>query len=154
MTPLFRARYEVSFLLISLTIGVLITFSAQNLPEPNFEPLGPAAFPGVIAVATLVLSAIKIIQIFVRQPSIKEDDLEETRFSRSLTMLMIFVGFVSMVVFSNWPLWLPISLFLLASTLYLKKTKKVLHIIIQCFVILAFSMVIDLITTQILYLDI
>jgi len=153
MTSLFRIRYEISFLIISLMIGILVFSSSRKLPAPTFEPMGSAAFPSAIATVTLVLVIVKFLQLFLTLPALQEKEEEDSRFSRSLSMLLLFAAFVAMVGFFNVPLWASSSLFLTAATIFLKKTTSIVPLTIQLLVIVIFSLLLDYTATQILYLD-
>lgn len=153
MTSLFRMRYEISFLLITLVIGILVFSGSRQLPEPTYEPMGPAAFPGAIATITLLLALLKLIQLFVTRPAPLDKETGDSRFSRSLIMLLLFATFVAMINFFNLALWINTSLFLLSATLFLKKPTGIAPLIIQCLVIVVFSLLLHYISTQVLYLD-
>ena len=153
MTSIFKIRYEVSFLLISLMIGILVFSSSRQLPEPTFEPMGSATFPSSIATMTLLLVLLKSLQLFVTQPAPQEKNAEDSQFSRSLIILLLFVAFVAMIGFFGFALWVSTSLFLISATFFLKKPTRIVPLITQCLVIVAFSLLLDHIATQVIYLD-
>ena len=153
MTNLFRLRYEISFLFIALMIGILAFSSARELPEPTFEPMGSAAFPGAIATVTLLLVLLKSLQLFVSPQACQEKEKGSSRFSRSLVMLTLLVAFVAITHFFNLAWWISTSLFLMAAMFFLKKTTGITPLIIRCLVIVAFSLILDYIAVQVLYLD-
>ncbi|SHL69245.1 tripartite tricarboxylate transporter TctB family protein [Halomonas cupida] len=161
MTNLFRLRYEISFLFIALMMGILAFSSARELPEPTFEPMGSAAFPSAIATVTVLLVLLKSLQLFVtpqareekENEKEKEKEKDSSRFTRSLVMLSLLVAFVAMTHFLNLAWWISTSLFLMAAMSFLKKPAGVTPLIIRCLVIVAFSLILDYIATQVLYLD-
>lgn len=157
MTNLFRLRYEISFLFIALMMGILAFSSARELPEPTFEPMGSAAFPSAIATVTVLLVLLKSLQLFVtpqaRQENDKEKEKDSSRFTRSLVMLSLLIVFVAMTHFLSLAWWISTSLFLMAAMSFLKKPAGVSTLIIRCLVIVAFSLILDYIATQVLYLD-
>lgn len=157
MTNLFRLRYEISFLFTALMMGILAFSSARELPEPTFEPMGSAAFPSAIATVTVLLVLLKSLQLFVtsqaRQEKENEKEKDSSRFTRSLIMLSLLVAFVAMTHFLNLAWWISTSLFLMAAMSFLKKPAGVTPLIIRCLVIVAFSLILDYIATQVLYLD-
>ncbi|WP_417331128.1 tripartite tricarboxylate transporter TctB family protein [Halomonas cupida] len=169
MTNLFRLRYEISFLFIAMMMGILAFSSARELPEPTFEPMGSAAFPSAIATVTVLLVLLKSLQLFVtpqtrpekenenKKEKEKEKETEtetdSSRFTRSLVMLSLLVAFVSMTHFLNLAWWISTSLFLMAAMSFLRKPAGVTPLIIRCLVIVAFSLILDYIATQVLYLD-
>lgn len=165
MTNLFRLRYEISFLFIAMMMGILAFSSARELPEPTFEPMGSAAFPSAIATVTVLLVLLKSLQLFVtpqarpekekenKKEKEKEKETDSSRFTRSLVMLSLLVAFVSMTHFLNLAWWISTSLFLMAAMSFLRKPAGVTPLIIRCLVIVAFSLILDYIATQVLYLD-
>lgn len=154
MITIFRLRYEISFLVLSLTIGVLILIGARGLPEPTYEPMGAAAFPSGIALITIFLVVLKVLRIFAEKEKklIVEDD-EESQFSllKSFGMLLIFIIFVVLVCFFNIRFWISAFLFMLLAIAFLKKPSSLRNFAIQSVVIMAFSLMLDYVVTEILY---
>ena len=156
MITIFRLRYEISFLALSLIIGVLIFISASGLPEPIYEPMGAAAFPIGIAFIAISLVALKISRLFAEKKNLLnvEDD-EESQLSllRSFCMLLIFIIFVVFVCFFNISFWVSVFLFMLLATAFLKRPSGLRSFAIQCVVLIVFSLVLDYVVTEILYFN-
>ncbi|SDO42802.1 tripartite tricarboxylate transporter TctB family protein [Vreelandella arcis] len=154
MITIFRLRYEISFLVLSLTIGVLIFISARGLPEPTYEPMGAAAFPIGIASITVFLVLLKVFWIFVEKKNLLsfEDD-EESQLSllKSFCMLLIFIIFVALVCLFNISFWVCAFLFMLLAMAFLKKPNNLRSFAVQCVLLIFFSLVLDYVVTDILY---
>ena len=54
---------DVASLAILVAAGILLLVGSQELPGPEFDPLGPAGMPKYIAYALLALSAVLLGQI-------------------------------------------------------------------------------------------
>lgn len=156
MITIFRLRYEISFLVLSLTIGVLIFISASGLPEPTYEPMGAAAFPSSIAVITIFLVALKVFRIFVDKKtllSVEDDEEGPLSLFKSLCMLLIFIVFVVLVCLFNVRFWISAFLFMLLAMAFLKRPKVLRSFAVQCVALMALSLVLDYIVTDILYFN-
>ncbi|OJA06085.1 tripartite tricarboxylate transporter TctB family protein [Halomonas sp. QHL1] len=156
MITIFRLRYEISFLVLSLTIGVLILISARGLPEPTYEPMGAAAFPSGIASITVFLVVLKVFRIFVEKKNLLsfEDD-EESQLSllKSFCMLLIFIVFVALVCLFNISFWICAFLFMLLAMAFLKRPNSFRNFAVQCVFLIFFSLVLDYVVTDILYFN-
>lgn len=156
MITLFRLRYEISFLILSLMIGVLIFISASGLPEPTYEPMGAAAFPSGIASITIFLVALKVFRIFVGKNvllRVEDDEEGQLSFFKSFCMLLIFIVFVVLVCFFNIRFWISAFLFMLLAMTFLKRPNVLRSFAVQCVTLMAFSLVLDYVVTDILYFN-
>lgn len=156
MITIFRLRYEISFLVLSLTIGVLIFISASGLPEPTYEPMGAAAFPSGIASITIFLVALKVFRLFVDKKtlsSVEDDEEGQLSLLKSFSMLLIFIAFVVLVCFFNVSFWISAFLFMLLAIAFLKRSNNLRSFAIQCVALIAFSLALDYIVTDILYFN-
>lgn len=57
-------RAEALCLLLLFAIGVALLVGAAALPEPMFDPLGPAGLPRYIAYLLLALLALRLVTLF------------------------------------------------------------------------------------------
>ncbi|WP_249977891.1 tripartite tricarboxylate transporter TctB family protein [Vreelandella olivaria] len=156
MTTIFRLRYEISFLILSLTIGLLILISSRGLPEPTYEPMGAAAFPSAIATITVFLVVLKLLRIFFANKShlyAEENDQSQLRFFKSLCMLLIFIAFVVLVYFFDVRFWVSTFLFMLLAMVFIRKPSGMRGLLIQCMTLIGFSLVLDYVVTNILYFN-
>ena len=156
MINIFRLRYEISFLVLSLTVGVLVFISASGLPEPTYEPMGAAAFPSGIASITIFLVTLKVFRLFVNKKtllSVEADDEDQLSLLKSFFMLLIFITFVILVCFFNVRFWISAFLFMLLAMAFLKRPKVLRVFAIQCVALMAFSLVLDYVVTDILYFN-
>lgn len=156
MITIFRLRYEISFLVLSLTIGVLIFISASGLPEPTYEPMGAAAFPSGIASITIFLVALKVFRLFVGKNvllRVEDDEEGQLSFFKSFCMLLIFIAFVVLVCFFNIRFWISAFLFMLLAMAFLKRPNVLRSFAVQCVALMAFSLVLDYVVTDILYFN-
>lgn len=156
MITIFRLRYEIIFLVLSLIIGVLIFISASGLPKPTYEPMGAAAFPSGIASITIFLVALKVFRFFVEKKtllSVEEDEESQLSLFRSFFMLFIFIAFVVLVCFFNAKFWISAFLFMLLAMAFLKRPNSLRGFAVQCVVLMAFSLVLDYVVTDILYFN-
>lgn len=156
MITIFRLRYEISFLVLSLIISVLIFISASELPEPMYEPMGAAAFPSGIASITVFLVALKVFRFFFENKkmlSVEDDEEAQLSFLRSLFMLLIFISFIVLVCLFNVRFWISAFLFMLLAMAYLKRPNALKEFAIQCVTLMAFSLVLDYVVTDILYFN-
>lgn len=156
MITIFRLRYEIIFLVLSLTIGVLIFISASGLPEPTYEPMGAAAFPSGIASITIFLVTLKVYRLFVDKKillSVEDDEEGQLSLFKSFCMLLIFIIFVVLVCFFNVRFWISAFLFMLLAMAFLKRPNALRSFAVQCVALMALSLVLDYIVTDILYFN-
>lgn len=156
MITIFRLRYEITFLVLSLTIGVLIFINASGLPEPMYEPMGAAAFPSGIAAITIFLVALKVFRIFVDKKtllSVEDDEEGQLSLFKSFCMLLIFIIFIVLVCLFNVRFWICAFLFMLLTMAFLKRPKVLRSFAVQCVALMAFSLVLDYVVTDILYFN-
>ncbi|KIN16930.1 tripartite tricarboxylate transporter TctB family protein [Vreelandella titanicae] len=157
MITIFRLRYEISFLILSLMIGVLIFISASGLPEPTYEPMGAAAFPSSIASITIFLVALKVFRLFFDKNTLlrveKDDEEGQLSFLKSFCMLLIFIAFVVLVCFFNVRFWISAFLFMLLAMSFLKRPNVLRRFAIQCVALMAFSLMLDYVVTDVLYFN-
>ncbi|GEK53095.1 hypothetical protein [Vreelandella venusta] len=157
MITIFRLRYEVSFLVLSLIIGVSVFISASGLPDPIYEPMGSAAFPSGIASITIFLVVLKIFRIFLDKNTLikgRGDDGEgQLSFLKSFLMLLIFIVFLVLVCVFNVRFWISAFMFMLSAMAFLKRPNGWVEFAIQCISLIAFSLALDYVVNDILYFN-
>lgn len=156
MITIFRLRYEISFLVLSLTVGVLIFISARGLPDPTYEPMGAAAFPSGIAAITMFLVALKVCRLLVfKKHLLNVEGEEESQLSllKSFFMLLIFIFFVVLVCFFNVRFGVSAFFFMLLAIGFLKRPSGLRNFTVQCLALIIFSLVLDYVVTNILYFN-
>jgi putative tricarboxylic transport membrane protein len=98
------AREDISLGLIVLAFSVAIYIRALSLPPPQFDPLGAAAIPKLIAVILAIISIFILINVFLRKPSdpldVSADSVEAAPLrpgiaAASILILMAYAGAMS-----------------------------------------------------------
>lgn len=156
MITIFRLRYEVSFLVLSLIIGVSVFISASGLPEPIYEPMGSAAFPSGIASIAIFLVVLKIFRIFLDKNTLIKgggDDEGQLSFLKSFLMLLIFIVFLVLVCVFNVRFWISAFMFMLSAMAFLKRPNGWVGFAIQCISLIALSLALDYVVNDILYFN-
>lgn len=65
-----------------LVIAAIALWGVAGLPQPRWEPLGPASLPRAIAVSLIVLSAFAVVWSFIRS---RAGDAEKTKAEGDIT---------------------------------------------------------------------
>jgi len=85
-------RSEIALAVGLIVFSSIIYWSAQSLPEPEYEPLGSAAIPQGLAVIMSLLSLIMIVRAVPRLKSFRStEDTNAEVIPRPLIAVSIFI---------------------------------------------------------------
>ncbi|GGE71393.1 hypothetical protein ACBP93_06970 [Paenalcaligenes hominis] len=147
-------RYEFFVSLVSLALSVLIYSGVYGLAKTNFELLGSAAIPKVVAASLFFLSLVKLAQtIKAANANVGVKSREEYSGNnyKSFFLFLLVSGFVFCVLYLNIKFWIASFFFVFISTVFLKKPDDVLGVIKIIFFALLFSLGVSYLFTKIFY---
>lgn len=110
---------DAIFGLVLLALGAAVLFGVQGYPKIPGQPVGPALFPGLIAVGLCVAGAILVVSGLrhrASQPWLVWDDW--VRSPRHIAALLVLLGSVVFyIAASEWLGFLPTSFIILSAML-------------------------------------
>lgn len=152
MIKCLNRRYEFIVVALSLALAVLVYVGVYGITKTQFELLGVAAVPRVIAIVLFLLALIKTAQVFVEiknTPNTEKNPSEG--FYKSLIMLFLIIGFVLLIAVLKVSFWLAVFLFLMGSILYQKRPTAPLEWLKLGIFSLLFSFGVHYLFTEVFY---
>ncbi|TWO71718.1 tripartite tricarboxylate transporter TctB family protein [Caenimonas sedimenti] len=108
---------DAVFGLLLLALGGLVLFAVQGFPKIPGQPVGPALFPGIIAIGLCVAGAGLVVKGWVQRGSQPWIELEDwVRSRRHVAALAVLLGsIVFYIAAANWLGFLPVAVIVLTA---------------------------------------